>query len=339
MHPDAHLEIGSTHDICEDYARGAFVIHQGKKLPVAIVSDGCSSSPDTDFGSRILTWTTFQEVTAKGEAFRPSDIALKSNAPAQAGAMAPTSLDATLLVLVPTEEGMVKAVVVGDGFLSGKRRGGSIETWRFSYESPNGGSAPGYLTYTTDPDRWSTWTTQNGEGFWNTRKVSRYLDGVLQGEPLIQVVDNPGNVAATVLLDPTEYDILAVFSDGADSFQRRVSDTFKFPVPMAGAVQIPPDTVSIQVIVEAGRPFITGTYLTRNIRPVTFHEVIEQCMAIKGSKGRFVGRRCQRFLSQFCSTHGWSHYDDFSMAALWTGDVVRNPIPALPEAPEESHEA
>src|ERR1043166_8156900 len=46
MNADATINIGSTHAICQDYAiaRGRYVV----------LSDGCSSSPDTDIGARLL---------------------------------------------------------------------------------------------------------------------------------------------------------------------------------------------------------------------------------------------------------------------------------------------
>jgi hypothetical protein len=48
---DSVLEIGSSHDICEDY-----IIHgiTENNIPYIILSDGCSSSKHTDIGARIF---------------------------------------------------------------------------------------------------------------------------------------------------------------------------------------------------------------------------------------------------------------------------------------------
>ena len=57
---DAFFSIGKTHMVCEDYARAGT---QQNGLPYALVCDGCSSSPDTDIGARLLGMaaaTTFQ---------------------------------------------------------------------------------------------------------------------------------------------------------------------------------------------------------------------------------------------------------------------------------------
>lgn len=48
---DSYIEIGKSHNVCEDYALNGII---AKENPYIIVSDGCSSSKETDFGSRIL---------------------------------------------------------------------------------------------------------------------------------------------------------------------------------------------------------------------------------------------------------------------------------------------
>jgi len=47
---DQHTEIGSTHKICQDCAFAGEI----DGLTLAVISDGCSSAPNTDFGSRLL---------------------------------------------------------------------------------------------------------------------------------------------------------------------------------------------------------------------------------------------------------------------------------------------
>src|SRR5437868_4207156 len=49
MNSDCAFQIGAAHTVCQDYA----VAHSG--VPAyAILADGCSSSPDTDIGARLL---------------------------------------------------------------------------------------------------------------------------------------------------------------------------------------------------------------------------------------------------------------------------------------------
>jgi hypothetical protein len=330
MHTDAFMEIGATHLVCEDYARGVTVQHKGEPLPLAVLSDGCSSSPDTDLGSRLLTWTAIQEISWAGPAIQVSVVAAASEQAAQAGALTPQSLDATLGVIVP-DEGMIRVILVGDGVLSARRRDGVIETWLISFEAPNGQGAPGYLTYLRDSSRWHAWTQlddkrESQPGFWNTRKVTRYLDGVLQDTESLEIKER-AQISMHLLLNPLDYAFIAVFSDGVESFQRRGKEPFRIPLPASGAVDLPRQAQDTRVVNEGGRSYLVGDYLTKTLQPVSVHEVLKHCMAIKGSRGKFVTRRCRKFLNRFCTRNGWQHFDDFSMAALWTGDAQPEEAP------------
>ena len=83
---DSYFCIGSTHDVCQDYA-----ISSPDRLR-AIISDGCSSAPDTDFGSRLL-------VKAKERNFYENDdsIILSARNSADAIGLHDITLTATLL--------------------------------------------------------------------------------------------------------------------------------------------------------------------------------------------------------------------------------------------------
>ena len=47
-HADSYFSIGHSHDICQDYAA-----HSDAE-PIAVMSDGCSGAPMTDWGARLL---------------------------------------------------------------------------------------------------------------------------------------------------------------------------------------------------------------------------------------------------------------------------------------------
>ncbi|MFN2514557.1 MAG: protein phosphatase 2C domain-containing protein, partial [Pyrinomonadaceae bacterium] len=61
MNVDSAFIIGATHAVCQDYAvaGNGLPTHQARDenspaAPYLILSDGCSSSPDTDIGARLL---------------------------------------------------------------------------------------------------------------------------------------------------------------------------------------------------------------------------------------------------------------------------------------------
>ncbi|MCA9708502.1 MAG: hypothetical protein KDK70_21815, partial [Myxococcales bacterium] len=51
MYVDAWFAIGDTHVVCEDFACAG---HTEAGAGFAVVCDGCSSSPQTDVGARLL---------------------------------------------------------------------------------------------------------------------------------------------------------------------------------------------------------------------------------------------------------------------------------------------
>jgi hypothetical protein len=51
MKADSYFEIGSTHQVCQDYA----LAYADDEFAYAIISDGCTSSPNTDIGARLVS--------------------------------------------------------------------------------------------------------------------------------------------------------------------------------------------------------------------------------------------------------------------------------------------
>jgi hypothetical protein len=78
------------------------------------------------------------------------------------------------------------------------------------------------------------------------------------------------------------YDLVLLMSDGVESFQRKNEKGILEPVPMI--------------------------------------EVIEQILKLKGMKGEFLKRRCNKFFNKFCQQNGWQNNDDFSVAGIYLGE-------------------
>jgi hypothetical protein len=51
MKADSYFEIGSTHQVCQDYA----LAYASDDFAYAIMSDGCTSSLNTDIGARLVS--------------------------------------------------------------------------------------------------------------------------------------------------------------------------------------------------------------------------------------------------------------------------------------------
>jgi len=275
---DAFFSIGKTHMICEDYALGGT---SRNGLRYAIVSDGCSSSPQTDIGSRLLSCAVAHHVDVLS-IFDEERVANKTlRSAAQVALMglisahvSPRALDTTLIVAYETErEGKMGTVVSmrGDGVVVARTREG-----HFTIESIDQlHNAPRYLSYDLEPDRLEGYVKKFGDK--NAVRTYTSQEG-WSPDPHTEFEGHPKDW----FYDAETYDLVMVLSDGVHTFQELVTG----------------DTSQTLVNVPVER-------------------VVEQLLQIKGTKGEFVKRRCHKFLTRHCVTHNWQHYDDFSAAAIW----------------------
>ena len=175
MSTAAAYAIGSTHTVCQDYAR--------TNGHLALLSDGCSGSPDTDIGARLLVNAALLEPVI--DATLPRRAAARARQWALSQGLGvpdhtPGCLDATLL-LAWRRGGHLHALVAGDGAVALRHRSGRIELHRIDH-----GAAPPYPIYHHQPDRLACLSA-----------------------PIAPA-------ALTVPVD--EYDLLAVLSDGVFTF-------------------------------------------------------------------------------------------------------------------------
>jgi Protein phosphatase 2C len=193
MNADATINMGSTHSICQDYviARNNYVI----------LSDGCSSSPDTDIGARLL-------VKALDRLLKnPTDIeALHKDAArialdwANMIALPPQSVDATLLSIHVTGEDLIIACS-GDGVIILESQAGVLDV--YSISSPSG--YPFYASYVHQPDRLSELVTNDR----HTKTIKDFRSNT---------VTTSDSLTVTFKLNVADYKYVAVASDGMNSF-------------------------------------------------------------------------------------------------------------------------
>ena len=219
MNADFYIERGKTHDICEDYA----VAGQLGDTALAIVSDGCSSSSDVDFGARILAYAardTLVPVLVDG---RPLDVAwlsreVQRKAEAVLGCfdlIPSNALDATLLTGIVRAAGDAFSATVcvwGDGLVLFRVRD-TIEALWIQY----GKNAPHYLVYAMRPDRNTDYIQKQTGG----RRVTRVCFD-LAGNELERSVDEAavGDPALPLVYERTLQtgDALVLATDGVSQF-------------------------------------------------------------------------------------------------------------------------
>lgn len=204
MNQDSFFYIGKTHNICQDYA-----IHD---KDYAIVSDGCSGSPHTDFGSRFLALGARHAVSLDLDAMQMAKLALVSAVEFGKAADLPSNhLDATLAV-VRRRNNSINAFLAGDGIIAARDKSGAIIVKEITFV----GGAPIYLNYLNHELRLETLH----KTFDCTKMIKTtiiYKDGEEESE------EKSLNMIESFDFDVAEYDYVAVMTDGVASFQRLVA--------------------------------------------------------------------------------------------------------------------
>lgn len=273
MNADSFFTIGSSHQICEDYA-----LSGGKgDGSFAVMSDGCSGSPRTDFGARFLALAMEQILSQ--EKFSDEEISQMHMLGLSIAELMviPTGLpiaclDATL-GYVFADGDYIRAFLSGDGAIAARKKNG--DHWCAIVDYPSG--APPYLSYSLSEERTQLYLeATNGCEF----TIKAYeSDGDKMGNT--STVEESGMHSHFFMFPREEYDLVMVMSDGVSSFQRpKNSET------------------------------------TRYFEEVHPAEIIEELLAVKSAKGDFIKRRCKRVMKNLCLKAGWKHIDDFSVAAI-----------------------
>src|SRR3569833_2789396 len=147
MNADLYVRQGDTHAICEDYAE----VRTTDRATSIAVCDGCSSSPRTDFGARLLARGALQEVERAGLDDGEACGAATIDGVAEGACwlkLPRECLDSTLIVVDATAD-RSRAVIYGDGAVAVGYVAGSVMVWQVDYES----NAPEYLGYRLDAGR------------------------------------------------------------------------------------------------------------------------------------------------------------------------------------------
>lgn len=220
MNSSCAFYIGTTHDVCQDYALA--LGHE------TVISDGCSGSPLSDVGSRVLSVTAMNKI-AQLESIQDFDgkecillarPALKMlNLPEQC-------LDATLFAIKATEE-RVGVVAYGDGVIAMKHEEGIVIV-AIEYEK----SFPFYLNYFHSL-RYNEWMTEH-----NNRKVTVHFiknNGDVEDcdmeDNQFGIIEEEFRVRISCPNRP-EIEWIAVMSDGIMSFSEKTPGQRK-PIPIS----------------------------------------------------------------------------------------------------------
>lgn len=270
METDCAFSTGKSHQVCQDYARA------GKGC--VLVSDGCSSSPDTDIGSRLLVLEAEQALRFRSQ----SNIVMQKSEEVDAfykevivGArrqaahleLSDKALDATLLAAVVSDNRCL-LTMWGDGYLAWRRRATTeTEGVRVTYEA----GYPNYLNYVIDEER----RKALGDRAIGKAEFFHLEKGKM-------VVENTLAVPRFFSQFLSVYDLsfVVLASDGLGSFQEHVQ-----------------------------------TETSKAVNPVPFEEMLLDMIDFKSTFGVFVQRRFNKVLKERLAKNQ-DNYDDLGIAAI-----------------------
>lgn len=281
MNSDSHYAIGKTHKVCQDYA-----LHKDlKDCSYVIVSDGCSGSPNTDIGARLLSlglswhmdyledegifdpYNTFNynDEFSIYKAIQRSVNSVKNKVALD---ILDQSYDATLLSLY-IKNNQYSYFCFGDGLIVRLHSNGTITAT--SVEYPSG--APYYLNYELDPEIKSKYAELYG----SRRIIREHIIG------------------------------------SKDYYYSWVSDTrdgATYPFVAHGNTE---GLVAMVVMTDGALSF--SELINKEKRQISLEKILRNLMDFKGYAGEFVYRRMHKFEKE-CKELGWEHSDDLSMGVI-----------------------
>ena len=200
MNANSTFSIGKDHTVCEDYA----LAYSGPTITYAIVSDGCSASPEVDFGARCLAMSAKRELRLNPD--------LLSFDGKKAITNAQRVIDATLLVAAVNGKHLL-VEMYGDGVMVHRKKGTVV-----SVHVQLTSGAPDYLSYHLDPIRKQAYLALED----NIKEIV-IKEGDVESHRDDYGPLNPFIYDTTV--EPG--DVIAVISDGINSFRKMNND----PIP------------------------------------------------------------------------------------------------------------
>lgn len=145
LNSDSFYRIGKHHTICQDYA----LSHHEDGKTLLLVSDGCSSSPQSEWGARMIPSIFLKHWRFSGRLPDVDSVILNAQGLLPAFNLYDTALDATLITASTSENNDEWDIsFYGDGFAIAEYEN-EIVIFSSSYEDKDGNptNAPNYLSY------------------------------------------------------------------------------------------------------------------------------------------------------------------------------------------------
>lgn len=214
MNANSTFSIGKDHIVCEDYA----LAYYGPTITYAILSDGCSASPEVDFGARCLAMSAKREIRLNPNVLDFDAKKAIVNAQRVIDVfpyLSPQFLDATLLVAAIVNKHLV-VYMYGDGVMVHRKKDGIV-----AVHVQLSSGAPDYLSYQLDPLRRQAYDKLED----NVKEIAIFSEGKLDTSRTGDYHPFDPFIYDTTVNDG---DVISVISDGINSFRKANNDSIQW---------------------------------------------------------------------------------------------------------------
>ena len=209
---DSFMTIGNSHEVCEDY-----IYHSFQVDPYIILSDGCSSSKNTDVGARVLVHAARNilnrfihktGIPIEGDVLGDM-IAHEAEETIKKLGLNTSALDATLLLAYRLKDKII-INVFGDGNVILKKKDGTTKIYNYQYAK----NMPYYLSYYVDAGR----QFQYCKEMFETDEGGKCLVTSCHNNDNFNVSIEDFVKIPTFILPIEDYEMVGIASDGIESF-------------------------------------------------------------------------------------------------------------------------
>jgi hypothetical protein len=279
MKIDHCYRIGSTHDVCQDFASSA---QNAEGESFVIVADGCSASSDSAVGAMVLS-NIFLNKFKKGMPLVPFRCA--DDAGEIITKHLGLSIDSlyTTALFVSHTGNEIWCRGFGDGCFAFMTIDNEMVIINISYND-----YPFYLNYTlAENSAFEKWKEQSKGPNVSVTKLDKY--GIISAQTVVDRIEGIPGTGIVIQHDPFGVDILvddnviqwvAAMSDGISSFAK---------------------TKKTKTSIESEK--------------LPYADVIWDLFNLKNINGKFMQRRLNRFLKE-CNNEGIYHTDDISFGVI-----------------------
>lgn len=295
--------IAHNKDICQDFT----LSNDKLEIPYVILCDGCSSTPRSDVGARIVALSIEKTILNAFEFFSIQPVTLArgyieekilQNMRSHSYYFGKDYLDATALFSYVSQD-KIMSYIYGDGYIIYKLK--NQNKFLIFYRKCDN-SYPFFLSYYLDTARLRNFQKQS-----NVFSFGAYL------------FDAEKNTLEDI--EETIVDLQGTYDDGA--LEPFISEYSSLKIKSLNYAPLnilytQKEYIDMVILISDGLNSFSQKHKTNtsiSYEPFAFKNILSKLLAFKGTKGKFIKRRVKKF-KETCQKEGIYHFDDFSIAGI-----------------------